>query len=375
MWAFLFSPMDTLFFRDGTPYTLENSPQEDVASTFPPGPRTIAGAVRAALARTNGWSGSGGWSPEIAEVLGDGPDDAGKLQFEGPFLTKDDQVWFRAPRHLLCKQDGGSYQGVSFLEPGPSVVCDLGHVRLPVAPDSPNSREPLGFVGDKLWLNANGMNRVLRGALPEKGEILQDEHFWVEETRIGLERDRGTRTAISGRLFSGRHVRLKHGVALLSRVSGIPTDYCSPSGQVVSLGGENRGAEFNEYRGRLSLQMPVDQIENSKNLTIVALTPLDIDQDVISGKKPLEELGGAVVVSGCVGSRQYIGGWDSKTHTSLPLRGWVPPGSVLFCKVIDVAPIRRIGSSVDKFPQLGRNQQLGFGVVAFGTWNETMEVL
>ena len=67
-------PLDTWFFRDGTPFTADSAPQEDVRSLFPPHPPTVAGALRAALALSRGWSGRGRWSQEIAGVLGDGPE-------------------------------------------------------------------------------------------------------------------------------------------------------------------------------------------------------------------------------------------------------------------------------------------------------------
>ena len=82
-------PVDTWFFRDGTPFTKGDSPQENVGSLFPPPPATVVGALRAALARSRGWGGRGSWPPEICEILGDGPDDLGQLRFDGPFLLRE----------------------------------------------------------------------------------------------------------------------------------------------------------------------------------------------------------------------------------------------------------------------------------------------
>ena len=42
-------PVDTWFFRDGTPFTMGKAPQENVGSVFPPHPATVVGAIRAAL--------------------------------------------------------------------------------------------------------------------------------------------------------------------------------------------------------------------------------------------------------------------------------------------------------------------------------------
>ena len=54
-----FDPIDSWFFRDGTPFTTNSTPQEDVSSLFPPYPPTVVGALRAALALEKGWPGRG----------------------------------------------------------------------------------------------------------------------------------------------------------------------------------------------------------------------------------------------------------------------------------------------------------------------------
>ena len=65
---------------------------------FPPTPESVAGALRAALARCNGWDGmERRWPPSLNPVLGDGPDDLGSLMFEGPLVSKTAFRWFLFP--------------------------------------------------------------------------------------------------------------------------------------------------------------------------------------------------------------------------------------------------------------------------------------
>src|SRR5690606_4196194 len=80
------SPIDTWFFRDGTPFDMGASPQAGVLGVCPPYPPTVAGAVRAALALQNGWDGRSRWSQDIEAVLGDGPETLGALRTTGPFV-------------------------------------------------------------------------------------------------------------------------------------------------------------------------------------------------------------------------------------------------------------------------------------------------
>jgi CRISPR-associated protein Cmr3 len=72
MHYYTLTPQDAWFFRDGRPYNHGESNQADVESLFPPPARTLTGAVRAALARANGWNGSGRWTNELNRHFGSG---------------------------------------------------------------------------------------------------------------------------------------------------------------------------------------------------------------------------------------------------------------------------------------------------------------
>ncbi len=42
-------PVDTWFFRDGTPFAADSAPQEKLDSLFPPYPPTVVGALRTVI--------------------------------------------------------------------------------------------------------------------------------------------------------------------------------------------------------------------------------------------------------------------------------------------------------------------------------------
>ncbi len=123
-------PLDTLFFRSGTPFSKDSAPQSGVESLFPPHPMSVVGVLRAALALCNGWNGHGKWSEEINAVLGDGPENLGTLSIDGPFLLRvcdgQPQPLFPMPRHLLGSTENKKWIPKVFLRPGPEVECDLG---------------------------------------------------------------------------------------------------------------------------------------------------------------------------------------------------------------------------------------------------------
>ena len=364
------SPLDTWFFRDGTPFSAHHSAQEAVSSTFPPHPATVAGAVRAWLALSNGWSGQGRWHAEICKVLGDGPDDLGRLSFDGPFVLRCGRPLFRVPRHLLGDMTApeGSrprWRPRVLLCPGNPVRCDLGErVRLPRLP-TVFSGSPDMKVGDDVWLSADGMRAVLAGRLPENSMFVRSAGIWSQERRIGLKRDPETRTVEEGMLYSSSHVRPGRGVSLGVQVDGVPDSWTRRFGSLVPLGGESRLAEFTKWSGDLSLDT---DLEARRRLVLVALTPLDLPQDIYGGRQPLAlaGLGDALVVSACLGRPQRIGGWDSGRRRPVPMRSVLAPGSVLFCELPEV-PVRGTIPS-GGLMRLGTRQEWGFGLVAVGRW-------
>jgi CRISPR-associated protein Cmr3 len=370
----LLEPVDTLFFRDGTPFSAGSASQDDVGGLFPPHPTTVVGALRASLARRNGWSGRGRWPRELDEILGDGPDDLGRISLDGPFVVHDNEPIFRAPRHLLGSTEAGRWRPRVILRPGAAVACDLGGgVRLPEAPQTEHAVEELK-PGDGLWLTRTGMNTMLRGQLPAEDEVMSTSQLWSEERRIGLQRDRGTRTAREGMLYSTRHVRMRPGVALGVCVHGLPEGWELPYGEVIALGGESRMVECRPWDVDLNLGAPLSALEGDGKVVVIALTPLDLAPQVCVGQVPVAAPGDVRVISACLGRPQRIGGWDSLARRPLPLRSILPAGSVLFCKIDNPLRFCDALAGITGLPRVGARQRWGFGVVALGAWPDESEV-
>lgn len=380
-----FEPLDTLFFRDGTPFTADSAPQDDVDSLFPPHPPTVAGALRAALARANGWNGHGRWPDEFCRVLGDGWDDTGQLSIDGPFLLQDEEPLFRAPRHLLGATGPSGWRPRALLRPGPPTLCDLGDaVRLPEAP--PGTEEALSLdAGNNHWLTRVGMQEVLRGQCPPEDQVVENRALWRAELRVGLERQPKTRTARENMLYSSTHVRMMHGhprpgqtghrgdVSLGVRVSGIPESWKEPVGDLIPLGGESRVAECHCWNVDPALtvtQDTQDEIIASGRAAVIALSPLDLDGAVdANGLSLAVPDGGEVrIVSACLDRPLRIGGWDSLARRPHPLRSVLAPGSVLFCEAAEPSRFVEAVNSGSGLPSLGSRQAFGFGAVALGIW-------
>jgi CRISPR-associated protein Cmr3 len=363
--AFSIEPVDTWFFRDGTPYSIETGSQLDVGGAFPPSPSSVAGALRATLAAGRGWNGVGRWPKEFNATLGDGPDDLGRLRLQGPFVAQKNELLLPAPRHLWDRVEGRPELGFALV--GSGVVCDLGPgAFLPTAVDGakPVSRK---------WVRKSAFEKILKAVLPHRDELISDVKLWSEEPRTGIQRDATTRTASDGGLYSSRHFRLQEGTALVMSATGLPPDWPLPSG-AYPFGGESRLAYWQQWSGDLALKMPIDRICDEGRFILIALTPLDLSRQACLGRTPLTELGGALVKSACMDRPIRIGGWDSLSRQPRPMRSYVPPGTVFFCECHDKTALRSaIDQMGDGMPIVGATSDAGFGCVALGTWIENKE--
>lgn len=377
MTGFALDPLDTLFFRDGTPFSSNSSSQDEVGGQFPPSPLTITGAMRAAFARCAGWDGHSPWSSDLKSVLGDGADDLGVLSFTGPFVVYEGKMIYPMPVHVVGDSDSGTWIPQMLLRPGQPVCCDLGEaVRLPSLSlsctklDSTRELRP----ADELWVNKDGFSSILMCQPPSEKTLVSPQ--WESEVRIGLSVDSETRTAIDSQLYSVRHTRLRQGVRLAVFVDGLPDSWAFPDRQLIPLGGESRVAECSKWDEELRFDVPVSEITSTGRLALIALTPLDIPPPLIDSQVQTPELdAGLRVISACIGRPLRIGGWESSTRSPLTLSSMVPPGSVVFCEATDARALANFLNSTgtNGYLRIGNRQKHGFGLVAITTWSEEEE--
>jgi CRISPR-associated protein Cmr3 len=368
--TFRFTPIDTLFFRDSRPF--DSGPLQSIAETlFPPPGRTLVGAVRLALARGRGYDGRGQWSPALAETLGDGPHNLGKLQFQGPHLALDGEPLYALPLHVAgarCHDEASHlelFRPETRFAPGPAVRCDLGSARLPV----PVKAEAALGSGAGFFVRKEGIEAVLAGDLPAECAVVSPGALYTIEARIGLERDADRRTAKRGLLYSSTHLRLRDRVSMIIEAQGVPDAWAAACPRLVALGGESRMADLEVTDPLPTLNAPLDVIRDSRRLTVTLLTPLRLRRETMPRPgEVLDGVPGIRVVSACLGKPVLLGGWDSVKREPLPLCPYLPAGSTWFCTV-DPAHEDAVsalhGACMD-----AAEGALGFGAVALGTWNE-----
>lgn len=378
------SPVDTLFFRDSRSYTASLTSPEHVGGQFPPHPTTVVGALRAWLARGNGWPGRGRWELALSSVLGDGygPDSLGRLRFDGPYVLRGGEPVYPVPAHVVGTGEGADWRPVGQLRPGPPVRCDLGEaVRLPITPPHDEKLSP----GKGWWVTRSGMAAILRGEVPEAPEdddpgrrgapprsddMVRDSALWSAEERVGIQRDDDTRTVQERMLYTSRHVRPAKDVTIGVRVSGVPEDWWERCARVVPLGGEARWAERRPWDGDARLEPPLSDIR--ERVIVVALTPIRATEEFFRPGGRIPELGDATIVSACLPRVERVGGWASVGRQPGPVSmcSVLPAGSVLFCEVGDPDRLRAAVERADGPPRVGGWQKWGFGAVALGVWDQ-----
>ncbi|MDR1284281.1 MAG: hypothetical protein LBK99_26205 [Opitutaceae bacterium] len=366
------TPQDAWFFRDGRPYnkyeretrhTYNN--QTDANSQFPPSPRTLTGAVRAALARANGWNGECRWSDILNTTFGNGPDNLGVLRFTAPFLLrnskdgKDNGPLLPAPLHFLAKS-GKPAALLQPAEPEEKTLTDISpeRVRLPVIATTSTDKMPLDGLKscEAFYVSHAGFEKILAGHLPEK--LIHRDELWTLERRVALERDPDTLNTGEGALYNPAFVRLAKNISLGFGIAGIPSGF-NPVPSRFILGGESRMALCERIEHSLTFSSSPPPAADTR-FAIVALSPVPCSA--------IEKLPG--LVSACIGKPLFFGGWDSLTRKPLPLEPFHPPGSVWFCEPQNDGSITNNTTSFlrDNFLGDPRHTAHGFGQIALAHW-------
>lgn len=389
-----FDPLDSLFFRDGSPYQQGETNQSGTASMFPPAPPTLVGAIRAACARVLGWK-SGNWceNKEICKQLGNGEDFLGKLHFRGPFLVRckssssevagdKTELLFPAPANLIGKikkpddkpgneNDKPTVESLTWLSPSSNALdCDSGSARLPKVVANPRSEDAILLYEKGWWITAEGLEQVLQNKRPDEKHLVHQNQLWSKEPRIGIARSDDSRTTKEGAMYSPSHIRLKKGVSIAMEVGGL-SQKCKEAlpTQPQPVGGESRACWLRlcEY----SLPFPKlpewNTAEETLHYTATALTPVAVSKPPTPEEENYAGLPGRII-SACLPRPMILGGWDSLECKPLPLKPYLAPGSVLFLEA-GIEYIKEVKALHNN--TIGDRTNWGFGLVAIGIWNDS----
>lgn len=355
------APMDTWQFGLGVPSQAESASQLPRQTAMPSSPTTVAGALRAALARAQGWGGRGSWAgnPGLVQLVGDGPDNYGATTFCGPLLAEGDQLLVPVPATARLQEK----RLVAPVVLGEPALCDLGP-QVPLATIAADGAAPPedGLVA------VEEARALLAGEPIEEGCLVCVGDLWALEHRTGIARNRATRTVAEGALFDVVHVRPRPGrdPALVVVASG--DEGCwGPVRGLVPLGGEGRLAWLERWKPPLPWfglrREDLQRILDERRAALLVVTPMQLSPDAWRGTAPLPGLEPGKI-RGAVGPRPIrLGGWDGRKSVPTPQRSCIAPGTVLFVEAPDGEHLAESLTRLGPIPQLGERRAAGFGLV------------
>lgn len=397
-----FTPLDTLFFRDGRPFNAGETVW--LNSQFPPSGRTLQGAIRTAIVEHSSmdWASyyaackpENAGSNDLVKAIGNA-ENLGQMQLSGPFLLRDDEWLLPAPLDLFHTEQ----KGYGLLAPSAQAVeCDLGKVRLPQGAGkglkTQEGKYVTGAVTAQLLAGQTETLPAKPGVSlwklfadnpddPEEKDALADL-----EPKVGLGRDNALRQHKDGMLYSIAPVRLRDGTELAMVVAGIDAGLHPASPFIQRLGGEGKLAKISISESPAWPTMPTLTTTAGKlRFKLVLTTPayfkecwrpagFELRESVgwqgswpaIAANRKAIELADVTLVSACIGKAVRIGGWDLAANAPRPLEGFVPAGSVYFCFCeIDAGQAENVAALHGG--HIGLYCEYGFGHVLVGTWEE-----
>ncbi len=361
------APNDILFFRGPEPFNAGESGY--VASEFPPTPRTLQGALRAAFLEANGVDMgeyvNGASTGPLIEALGRADEEI-KLDLRGPYLTRDGKPCVPAPLNL-AQRDGAL---VGLAPAGESTVTDIGCVRLlELANDAPR-------VEGK-WLLLEDLEGLLSGReVPAEKLFSPLGASFYQEPKVGLARDARSRAVVEGMLYTILTLRAGENVGFAVSIGGLPPEARLP--ELLKWGGEGRfvwSREIEAPTTGMHRREVASRIDG--RFRLVFLQPALFGggwlpdgferEEPESGVRWRGELEGieCTLVGAALDKPRRIGGWDMKAKRPRSLEPHVPAGSVYFFET-DARGEEVVEALYDA--KLGGNTNMGFGHVLVGGW-------
>lgn len=376
-----FTAMDTLFFRESRP--MESIGGSELGSVFPPPVRTLSGAVRASVADDDPTFITGNLDkhPALQDLIGYG-DDLGSLHFQGVWVVRSGQRLYPVPLNLRGDNSYGRFD-VARLQPGAPQTCDLGEgVCLPELPGDWQGRKSSSL--ENYWVTSATLAQILSGKLPEGEQFISAADLYQEEARLGIARDNVQRTVLQSRLYQTRHVRLHEGVWFELDVCNLPDAHCFKH-RLSRLGGEGRLAQMQLLAHQHDFPQAPAQPQACRGILLHLLTParFGVRQAhwLLPGKAAhwkrewqqgravwRGELEGIRLSLHCMASGRVHreGGWDMAKRCPRPVQSFLPAGTTWYCTLDDNNYAAAVTALHGK--QIGREQQLGRGLLAVGLW-------
>ena len=335
MW-YKIKPFDTLFFRDGRPFTMGGETWAN--QIFPPYPTTVYGAIRSWLVFEYGGLKSfsqGDFKDDLGDLY-----QKGSLSIDGPILALDDLLYFPIPQDMLILKNEEKKIFRMDVVNNPSILISkesLDYIFINKSKEDLENRAG--------WLNLFSIKDYLEN---KKTDLfyLSNNNFYEEEKKTGIKRNRITLNAKEGHLYRISMIRLKKNVSFYINIKDI--NHYKDKG-TVRFGGEGKLVKIEKVN-----EDPFESLKNinfnfqDNRFKIYLATPAIFENGWIPKWINKEKLTGTYkdidlkLVACSLGKFIQIGGWDLANQKPKPMYRAVPAGSVYYFEVLDDSDVNKI---------------------------------
>lgn len=364
--------LDTLFFRDGKPFGMDEATWAD--GIFPPPPSVFYGAIRSAY---------------IAQVdanksLADRVLASEKLKIKRIFIEietlSSKKIMLFAPLDFVVENEGNEDENTYLLVLSSaqsnthSSISNNKYDYLLKVPKN-NGEEVIVENIEGGLLNDSKFDDYLSGQAPSVYQKISDVR--TLEPKVGIGRDNMLNVADEGKLYRvglSRLVGKEGSVNFIVEFEGLEA---FPEKGFVKLGGEGKSATYEVYKKPDGKEYNIDfeQINFDKVFKVYLATPAlfgngwfpkwldgDLVGNIPNTKTTIK------LLTACVGKPISIGGFDIAMKEPKPMQKAVPAGSVYYFELTE-------GSQEDVFTFFHQNNisdekaNEGFGLAFVGTVN------
>lgn len=353
------SALDTLFFRDGKPFSMGEESWAD--GVFPPYPSVLYGALRTWYIMNKG--------PGVNQEL---IDESSGISLRGIMYQHQGAIYLPLPLDFVEPKEKTAVQVEQEELQKKYSVIKLSQREKAILSNYPLSTllmppAHINEVGsfDSGLMDLDRFKQYLEGTLEKYDNAIKLSDLAPSEPKVGIGRDNYTNASDDGKLYRVGMRRLNDLEILLDLE--LPQDGLEPTSRFLKLGGEGKVAMFRE-RGRIrrSDRIDKDTIELKENrFKLYLATPAFFK----NGWRPNLEKKFKIkadLVAAAVGKPQHIGGFDMAKRKAKPMLKAVPAGSVFYFESAEPAEkvLEKLqGESISDFLS-----EQGFGIAYVGNY-------
>jgi CRISPR-associated protein Cmr3 len=339
--------LDTLFFRDGKPFTMGEDTWAN--GVFPPHPSVIYGALRSAY-----------FSHHLNELkkANNEEDPTRDLKINVFSLLADNNVYLPLPNDCVKKK--GSRDNVVSILP----LHELKDIKSSCPTQCAlTSKEEVENVEGGL-ITIESFKKYLNCIEDSFSSILNVADRVLPEPKIGIGINRASGTSEKGKLYRVDMRRLKD-IGLLVDFAGLDL----PERGMMKLGGEGKAVSYQKFK---PVKCSIDDFESDEKVFKLYLStpaifkngwlPAWIDEKTLIGEYKGLEL---TLLTASIGKPVHIGGFDMKERKPKPMCKAVPAGSVYYFDVIE-GDIQQAVEIFNQSPISDFYPEQGFGLAYVG---------